>query len=242
MLQNNFDHLVEKDGKTLLQDERTISIRTAQIAELQSALNDCAAFLRENDFPRSEDDIFDVLEHGRDGLRAVVWRRADREAERLNVRSYVIETWREQERAAVTHEQWEKADDLMRKYGRAANGLPFGRDDVRISEDGTPTVDAVTITVRIEDACTIEITEEMQKQLEVVLDLASKVEAVEVCGVNALELIGRIVRQTERPSEADLYNAIVFRRHQPGTVHNPGTDWIMNQAAINNPNFNPLNN
>ena len=68
------------DGKIFLKDEATIGRLLYQIAELQASLDDATKFLRDGDFPANAEDIYNVLDHGRDGLLTVVWNRADREA------------------------------------------------------------------------------------------------------------------------------------------------------------------
>ena len=95
-------------------------------------------------------------------------------------------------------------------------------------------METIALTKRIEDACTIQISEEMQKDLATIHDLANKVKAMELRGINALELIEKAVREKERPEDAELYRRIVFRRHPAGTIHNPGLDTIMNMAALAN--------
>ncbi len=237
----NFNKLVQKDGKSFLKDEAAVAMRLHQVSELQGVLDDAVKFLKDGDFPGKAEDVYNVLDHGRDGLLTVVWSRADQEAKRLNCRPYVAQTWREQERESVTHEQWSQADALRNRYARIVDGLPFDRLTDITDEDGLLLVDTMSIAKRIEHGAEIEITEEMQKMLGVILELASKVEAVEVCGINALELIGKIIQAKERPSDVELYRHIVFRRHQPGTVHDPGTDWLMNQVALGNSRYNPLN-
>ncbi len=240
MLLPNFNKVIQNDGKTFLKDESAISFRLHQVSELQNVLDDAAKFLKESDFPDKAEDIYNVLDDGREGLLTVVWNRADREAERLKVRPYVAQTWREQERETVTPEQWQKADALRLRYARIIDGLGIDRTADINNEDGGLIVDATSIAKRVEAACTIEITPEMKKDLDTILDLADKVKAMELRGINALELVEKSVRETERPDEAELYRRIVFRRHMAGTIHDPGLDWIMNRAALNNPNNNPL--
>ena len=235
--------LITDNGEIRLRDDRTIGTLCSRIGELQIILDDCADFLRTDDFPATEDDIFEVLNHGRNGLLAVVWKRADREAKRLNCRPYVAKTWREQERAAVTPEQWNKADALHSRYDRIADGLGLDRStDISTTEDGRLIVEATVMAKRIETAFTIAITDDMKLDLAKLLDLADQVKAMELRGINALELVEKFVRANERPTDLELYKAIVFRRHSAGTIHQKDMDWLMNHTAKNNPNFNPLNN
>ena len=123
----NFSKVVQKDGKTFLKDEVTIGRRLYQVSELQGILDDAVKFLKDGDFPTNAEDVYNVLDHGRDGLLTVVWNRADQEAKRLNCRPYVAETWREQERESVTPEQWKQADAIRLRYQQNIDGLPFDR-------------------------------------------------------------------------------------------------------------------
>ena len=235
--------LITENGEMRLRDDNSIGTLVSRIGELQIILDDCAVFLRTNDFPASEDDIFEVLHHGRNGLLTVVWKRADQEAKRLNCRPYVAQTWREQEREAVTPEQWNKADSLQNTFDRIADGLGLDMStDISTTEDGRLIVEATVMAKRIESAYTIAITDEMKLDLAKLLDLADQVKALELRGINAMELIEKIVSAKERPTDPELYKAIVFRRHSAGTIHQKDLEWIMNQAAKNNPNYNPLNN
>ncbi len=237
----NFSTLVQKDGKTFLKDEATISRRLYQVSMLQAVLDDAVKFLHDGDFPASAEDIYNVLDHGRDGLLTVIWNRADQEAKRLNCRPYVAQTWREQERDSITPDQWEQADSLHLRYQQSIDGLPFDRLADISEEGGLFAVDAAAVSQRIEQSCTIEVTPEMKKDLDVILDLADKVKALELRGINALELVEKSVHETDRPEEAELYRRIVFRRHPAGTVHNPGIDLLMNEVALKNSHYNPLN-
>ena len=235
----NFSKLVQKDGKTYLKDEATVSRRLYQVSELQTVLDDAVKFLHDGDFPANAEDVYNVLDHGRDGLLTVVWNRADQEAKRLNCRPYVAETWREQERESVTPEQWSQADALQRRHQSIIDGLPFDRVTDISEEDGLFAVNTVAISRRIEDSCTIEITPEMKNHINTILDMAGKIVALELQGINALELVEKSVRETERPEDAELFRRIVFRRHPAGTIHKPDLDTIMNIVALNN--TNPLN-
>ncbi len=237
----NFSTVVQKDDKTYLKDEATISRRLYQVSELQGVLDDAVKFLHDGDFPAKAEDVFNVLDHGRDGLLTVVWNRADQEAKRLNCRPYVAETWREQERDSVTPEQWKQADAIRLRYQQNIDGLPFDRLTDITDEDGLLLVDTVAISRRIEDSCTIEITPEMKNHINNILDMAGKIVALELQGVNALELVAKAVRETERPEDAELFRRIVFRRHPAGTIHKPDIDMIMNMVALNNTSNNPLN-
>jgi hypothetical protein len=230
-----------ENDEVRLRDDQTIQIRNAQIGELQIVLDDCVDFLRDGDFPNSPDDVFEVLDRGRDGLLNVVWNRADQEAKRLKCRPYVAQTWREQEREAVTPEQWDKADALKRRHDHASDGLALDRKtEIHITEDGRPLVDAKAIAERIDKSCTITVTDEMKADLNHLLDIADQIKALELRGINAVELVEKFVRTNEKPADVELYKAIVFRRHAAGTIHNRDLDWVMNQVAINN-NPNPLN-
>ena len=235
----NFSKLVQKDGKTYLKDEATVSRRLYQVSELQTVLDDAVKFLHDGDFPANAEDVYNVLDHGRDGLLTVVWNRADQEAKRLNCRPYVAETWREQERESVTPEQWIQADALQRRHQRIIDGLPFDRVTDISEEDGLFAVNTVAISRRIEESCEVEITPEMKNHINTILDMAGKIVALELQGINALELVEKSVRETERPEDAELFRRIVFRRHPAGTIHKPDLDTIMNIVALNN--TNPLN-
>lgn len=234
--------LVEKDGEVLLRDDHAIGVRNTQIGELQIVLDECVAFLHDGDFPASVDDVLEVLEHGRDGLLAVVWNRADREAKRLKCRPYVAKTWRENEREAVTQDQWLRADMLQRRFDRIRDGLAINtKTDIHVTEDGQPIVEAVVMAKRIEDGFTIRVTDQMKADVAHLLDIAAQVKALELQGVNAIELVEKYVRADEQPADVDLYRDITFRRHPAGTLHHKDLDFVMNHVALNNPNNNPLN-
>lgn len=239
MLPNNFNKIIQKDGRTYLKDEATIARRLNQVSELQVVLDDAVKFLHDGDFPANAEDVYNVLDHGRDGLLTVVWNRADQEAKRLNCRPYVAETWREQERDSVTPDQWKQADAIRLRYQQNIDGLPFERLTDISEEDGLFAVNTVAVSQRIEQACQVEITQEMKNHINNILDMAGKIVALELQGINALELLQRAVNEKERPEDAELFRRIVFRRHPAGTIHKPDLDKILNMVALNN--LNPLN-
>ena len=227
--------VIKKHGKTFLYDEANVNVRRHNVEKLQEVLDDAKRFLHDNDFPERKEDIFGVLDHGREGLLSIVWDRADREAARLKCRPYVAATWREQERESVTPEQWAQADTLCRAYSHIIDGLPFNREE-DISEDaGRLVVDAAAILARVEAGCCIEITPEMKKDLNAILELADTVKAMELRGLNVRELIDKYIHAPSKPEESTLLYDIVFRRHAAGFLHDRDIDRLFNAVALNNP-------
>ena len=221
--QSDFSNIVEVEGKLYLCNPTLAERRRQQIPEFVAVLNDARSFLKDGEFPDDIDSVFEILDRGRDGLLNIIWSRADAEAERLHVQKYVAETWRQKEREAVTREQWEAADAIKGRYDRAVNDFPILKKfGITEKEDGTIGIKDDGITETIEKECRIEITEAMRKDLDSIKDIADKVKALELSGINAMEIIGGIIRDPGITDGA-LINKYIFRRHAPGHIA-PGSD------------------
>lgn len=228
---SDFSQVVQRDKKTYIRDTYTAGRAEIQVSQMQAVIDDCQKFLHSGKFPESLEDILEVLDEGREGLLVIIWNRADRQAKRLEVQSYVVETWREQERAAVTPEQWAKADDLFHRYHQAQDGLPKILYEEITETDGHFVINREAILGRVEKAITVEVSDEMKADLEALLELAEKARAMELRGINALELIGKYARAKERPEDIQLYRDIVFRRHAVGTVYSSDLARIINSQV-----------
>lgn len=213
----NYTKLLKKDGKTFIFDEGLYNEKAAQLSRLQSAYLDVRTMLIECGLPAEKAWINAVIDSGADGLASALHQSVTKEIKRLSVPFYMADTYQAAAREHIAPEAWKKADELRMAVTRETDGLPLQAGDISITEHAI-TIDTEAILARIEAACLLEITPERMADAEKVLQIAADVRALELAGVNALELVKKYMDAPERPAQLELYADAATRRHLPGQI------------------------
>lgn len=232
MTTNNYSDIVTLDDKTYLYDKNHAEREIAHLGLLQILYDDALALLRDGGYATNLGNVHKILNRGREGLLEVAWSRADGEADRLQIQlDYIRETWRENERKAITHEQWEQADNLCGRNNQLRETASAVTDTDLVELEGRFVIDTEAVAKRINAAYMVEVTDDVKKTLAELQGVANAVKKAELTGVNALDIIDWLVHQAATPDESEMYRRIIFNRHEPGKIHDRGIDALLNAAA-----------
>lgn len=232
--QLDFNSIVEEGGIQFLYNEYWENILKEQLVRLDGHYKDIRALLKKTDLPSNPDYIRRVAREGSDGLRGIIVEMTEKHIIRLSIPSYLAESFRRNAPTEIPLETWNQADELQRRITADEDGLPIQADDYIFQDDNIINADA--IDKRISEGCRIPITDTMKAEAEKVLQLAKELRALDLTGLNCIELATKYARSgEEHPAPASLFNDISFRRHTPGRM---GMDEVMahviNETALRN--------
>ena len=211
-----FTSIIEENGKRFLFDEHLAASRCAQVDALESDLEAIQDLLKESGLPCHEESVMAIATNGSPGLESVVEKDALEQAKKTGLSDFIRGNIIRLALSSVPDEVREKADELHRNAARDLNGLPVMPKDY-IWHNGR-ILDADAIKAKIAAGCRREITKEDAKIGVKILDLAKQIRALEMAGINGMELVGKYLRADEHPADLALYRDIATRRHLPGVV------------------------
>lgn len=213
----NYSKLIQENGKTYIFAEDLFNEKSAQMARLQAAYIDIRIMLIDAGFPAGKAWITAIADSGADGLERVLRLSVSQEIKRLAVPFYMADTYQAAAREHVSPDLWTKADELRATLQREGDGLPIQAGDIVITDTAVK-IDTEAVLGRIRAACMLEITQDRMSEADRLLDLAAAVRALELAGVNALELVKKYMDAPETPAPLELYADAATRRHLPGQI------------------------
>lgn len=213
----NYSKLIQENGKTYIFAEDLFNEKSAQMARLQAAYIDIRIMLIDAGFPAGKAWITAIADSGADGLERVLQLSVSQEIKRLAVPFYMADTYQAAAREHVSPALWTKADELRATLQREGDGLPIQAGDIVITDTAVK-IDTEAVLGRIRAACMLEITQDRMSEVDRLLDLAAAVRALELAGVNALELVKKYMDAPEQPAPLELYADAATRRHLPGQI------------------------
>ena len=236
--QLNFDSILREGGEQFLHNKKQENLLAAQLERLEEAFKAVRALLERCDLPASPDYIKRVAREGRDGLEAVVREMTEKTIKRLAVPRYLAESFRRNAPGEIPAESYQEADELRSRIANDEDGLAVQPGDFIFREDTI--LDIPAVFARIVQGCRIRITDGMKAEADKVLQLANELRALELTGLNAIELATRYARAGEdTPAPSSLYRDLIFRRHAPGRLAD-GMEAVFNEVARRAPAMNPL--
>ena len=232
--QLDFNSIIEEGGVQFLYNESQENILKAQLERLDGYYKDIRALLQKTDLPTNPDYIRRVAREGSDGLRGIVVEMTEKHIIRLSIPSYLAESFRRNAPSEIPQGTWNEADELQRKITADEDGLPILADDYIFQEDAIINADA--IAKRISEGCRIPITDTMKAEADKVLQLAKELRALDLTGLNCIELATKYARSgEEHPTPVSLFNDITFRRHTPGWMGmDEGMARVINETSLRN--------
>ena len=213
-----YSTIVEKDGKTALFAETEFQRKVSQIADLNGVLARIGNYLKAYAFPVELPWITAIVTAGSPGLRGIMEKSVDAEMERLKLPAYMRNTYQAGAVQSLTPEDWAGADRLHADCRTFADGLPVDASDIIINGDGLPAVDTQVVTERLRPFYVRELTEEEKANASKLVELSREIRALELQGVNALEIIFGLYRTDDTPAPLSLFSAFVSRYHSPGKL------------------------
>lgn len=238
ILQLDFNSILKEDGEMYLHNEKQEHLLGAQLERLEATYQAVRALLEKTDLPTNPEYIQAVAREGRDGLEAVVRDMTEKTIKRLAVPRYLAESFRRNAPGDIPGESYQEADELRARIANDEDGLAVQPGDFVFREDTILDTDA--IRARFIQGCRIRITEGMKAEADKVLQLANELRALELTGLNGIELATKYARAKEgTPSPSSLYRDLIFRRHAPGRLEE-GLEPIFNEIARRGPAMNPI--
>lgn len=215
-----FSSLIQEGKKTFLQDDSMRGSMESDLNNLLQGLKSVRELLLGNGYPSSRAWLIAIARDGADGLRQILIKDNEEQAERLNLPQHIRAQWKRTATIDVPTAMWGEADALRFSIARSMDGLPFLRfDSFGFTEEAGLVVDEEAARTSIINACRFEITDSFKKEARVLRDFSQKVREFELTGLNALELIGKYARDLDRAADDfTVYNDLVTRRHSPGEI------------------------
>ncbi len=235
--QIDFNSILKDGGERYLHNQKQENLLGAQLERLEGTYKAIRDLLERTDLPANPDYIKRVAREGRDGLEAVVREMTEKTIKRLAVPGYLAESFRQSAPGNIPGESYRDADTLRTRIANDEDGLPIEPGDFVFREDTI--LDTEAILARIRQGCRIRITPEMEAEADKVLQLAKELRALELTGLNGIELATRYARAGDTPAPSSLYRDLIFRRHAPGRMDN-GMDFVFNEVGLRGPAMNPL--
>lgn len=208
--------ITEEDGKIFLCDVDTETRRCTQARELETDLQGVRKMLRDFGYPDTRQWVEAVRDNASEGLRTMVAAVAKETAGKLDVPAFMVPSFIKSTAEMIPAGAMEAADSLSAKIARDLDGLPVRPEawvwmDDRIIDVDRISLDVIAATRREVAAEDVELSKK-------ILSLAGELRALELSGLNAIELAGKYARMEGKPAEFDLYNDVATRRHLPGVV------------------------
>lgn len=236
-LQIDFNNIFKDGGEQYLHNQKQEALMGAQLERLEGAYKAIRDLLERTDLPANPEYIKRVAREGRDGLEAVVREMTEKTIKRLAIPGYLAESFRKNASGEIPGKSYQEADDLRHRIANEGEGLPIESGDFVFREDSI--LDTEAVLVRIRQGCRIRITPAMEAEADKVLQLAKELRALELTGLNGIELVTRYARAEGTPAPSSLFRDIIFRRHAPGRLDN-GMGFVFNEVGLREPAMNPL--
>lgn len=238
-----FTHCIHDEGHIYLYDDNLLTARKIQLEDLEETYNRIVVFLRDNNFPCERDWCLAIAQRGSEGLADIIKAKAEKEADRLQVPSYLTAAFSRAASADVSAEAWKEADELHRDIVKLSDGLvglehwSFNLDSPY--PDGYIRFFSKEAFDAIYSAARVEVTKEMQEAAESIVKNSKSARKLEQLGVNYIELLAKYCRREDEPGELEIYTDIVTRRHREGDIDALNSQMMTNIAAAKNFPFNP---
>ncbi len=230
----DYNTIINEDNKTFLIDTRRASVLVSQIDAMTAALRGIVELLKGLQIVPDEKRIDAVAAQGSDGLQVAVLESIEDRIGRSDLPAFVADTWRTGAKRAVPADDWRKADTLSLDYHHAADTLPLVPSDISVDKAGELVVDTEAITERIRLACKVQVTDTHRKEAEQLLEIAGKIKALELAGLNAMELIKKYTLSESTPGELELWKDTITRRHEAGHIYSDDFPAVMNHIVLSN--------
>ncbi len=236
ILQLDFNSIIKVDGEQYLHNERQEEILNARLERLEGHYKAVRELLTRADLPANPDNIRNVAKNGDDGLKAVVLDMTEKTIVRLCIPRYLADSFRRNAPTEISAELYQEAHDLSFRISADEDELPISADDYIFTDEFI--IDLRAVRERISEGCRIRITEGMQVESEKILQLAKSLRALEMTGLNAVELVTKYARSADAPAPVSLFRDLAFRRHEPGRMSD-GIDFILNEVGMRSEPMNP---
>lgn len=241
MLQDivNYTEIEDRGGILYLFDPRRNRLLCRQMEDLDKVYHRIRQMLAENDFPTTERWITAIAQKGSDGLQEAIIEQNEAEAKRLKVPRQVAEQWKRTATQEVSPEVWQDADKLCIDVDGFSRSLPpmvYGYTE----EEGV-FVDKESGRETIKALCSCEVTDEIRTKADTIITLAKQMRAMELQGINCIELASKYAQREEVAPGLDVFADIATRTHTPGGIAPPhGMGNVFNHIGINNAPMKPF--
>lgn len=234
MLQDivHYTEIEDRGGVLFLFDTRRNGLLCRQMEDLDKVYHRIRQMLVENDFPTTKRWITAIAQRGSDGLQEVIVEENEAEAKRLKVPRQVAEQWKRTATQEVSPEVWQSADKLCIDIDGFSRSLPpmvYGYTE----EEGV-FVDKESGRETIKALCSCEVTDEIRTKADTIITLAKQMRAMELQGINCIELASKYAQREEVTPGLDVFADIATRTHTPGGIAPPhGMGNVFNYIGMN---------
>ena len=227
----NYSEIEERNGALYLFDPRRFGLLCCRLDDLEKAYHRIRVMLTENDYPTTKQWIEAVATKGADGLRDCLVEENEKEAKRLKVPHQVAEQWKQIAIQEVDTDVWAECRTLCSDIEGLTQDLPPMR--FCYSDDEGICIEMESARDAIKDLCSCRVTDEMRAKADAVIALAEQIRAMELSGLNGIELISKYALRDEVAPGLELYADIATRTHTPGRTASTGAGNVFNYVGIN---------
>lgn len=240
----NTKFIIEADGTLLLINEKTRQEWQQSMHNAQRALNDIRQLLVELELDITHTSIDSIADGGQKALEEILRQRTEQDIKRLHISKTTAHQWRNSCLEGITPNVAERANaasDSIKSFLHAC-GIADIRLYSRFSVERGVVLDKKELEERFNACCTYVATEEERERARQLANITADLREMEEEGINALQIVGEMVKCTEIPEEGWIVQNIVEKRHQPGTIYDPAAAQAINELAIKNLNARVLGN
>ena len=224
-----YSEIEERNGALYLFDPRRFGLLCRRLDELEKAYHRIRVMLADNDYPTTRQWIEAVATNGAEGFRDCLVEENEKEAKRLKVPRQVAEQWKQIAIQEVDADVWAECRTLSSDISERTQALPPLR--FRYSDDEGLHIEMESARDAIKDLCSCKVTDEMRAKADAIIALAEQIRAMELSGLNGIELISKYAPRADVKPGLELYADIATRTHTQGRIE-PDMSNIFNQAGI----------
>ena len=201
MFGNNYTQIREEGGKRYLFDINACDGLSSILSKHAERLKEARVILEKYDYPTSEGWQRAIIESGKAGLEKVVIADNDKQAARLKIPRYVASQWRKQALSDIPRAMLDEVEGLFQNIDHDQRELPINDGDLTFDKNGNPELKTDDIRKRIVKAASLEITPEMQAEVDKVKEIMPQLRELNEAGVNIQSIVAAYLGNRYAPSQ-----------------------------------------